>query len=389
MKQIQSQDIKNTIEKYSFIITSDESKALITSLALSFICFLVLKFVIIKYIKNRVNLSSGFSKAFNKTNFLEYFTYIFPLLIINIGISGLPFYDSISKIIYVCLSILIILVFTSSTKIIEIWYKSLEISKKYPINSYTQLSRLIIILMGVIIVISILLGKSPVFLLSAAAGFGTLLLIFFKDTLTSFVTGIQIAVDNLIQEDDWIVVPSLNADGIVVSVKLNFIQVRNWDNTIVNIPTYLLSTGSFSNWRNVFESGARRIMTSIPIDQSTVRELSVDEIRDLRNNKFISKFLDNEIFDNVHKGGIVNLTLFRKFIYSYLLSNENLNKDFTCLVRLMDSTQYGIPIQIYCYSSVTRWIDYENLKSEIIEKIIYASKIFKLEVFQVTLPIKL
>jgi len=275
-------------------------------------------------------------------------------------------------------------------------YQGFEVSRSKPIKGYLQVIKIIFVVIGIIIVISMLLGKSPVYLLGGLGAFSAVLLLVFKDPILGFVAGIQISANDMVRPGDWIVMGKSGADGVVTDISLTTVKVQNWDKTITTVPTYSLVSESFVNWRGMEESGGRRIKRSINIDMNSVKFcspemigkfLKVSLVKDYVDNKEaelanynIEQGIDNSILVNGRRQ--TNLGIFRAYLLEYLRNNPNLRTDMTFLVRQLQPAESGIPIEIYVFSKEQEWAVYENIQSDIFDHILASVPEFELAVFQ-------
>ncbi len=275
-------------------------------------------------------------------------------------------------------------------------YQGFEVSKSKPIKGYLQVVKIIFVVVGVIIVISMFLGKSPVFLLGGLGAFSAVLLLVFKDPILGFVAGIQISANDMVRPGDWIVMGKSGADGVVTDISLTTVKVQNWDKTITTIPTYSLVSESFVNWRGMEESGGRRIKRSINIDMNSVKFCSPEMLEKFQKISLVKdyiqemeKVLDDYnniqgIDDSVLVNGRrqTNLGVFRAYFEAYLRNNPNIRQDMTFLVRQLQPAESGIPIEIYVFSKEQEWAVYENIQSDIFDHILASVPEFELQVFQ-------
>ncbi len=270
-----------------------------------------------------------------------------------------------------------------------------------PVKSYIQLSKLLIVGLGIIIIISVLIDRSPLILLSSLGALSAVLLIVFKDTLTSFTAGLQLSSNNMLRVGDWIEMPELGADGDVIDIALHTVKVQNWDKTITSIPTWRLMSSSFKNWRGMSESGGRRIKRNLLIDASTIKFLTDSDIDRLKkiniitsyltekttdisqsNKKLISNFDKANELNLINHRRLTNLGTFRAYVNLYLFEHKKIHKNMTILVRLLRPESEGIPLEIYCFTSTTNWIEYEAIQSDIFEHLLAILSEFELSAFQ-------
>lgn len=272
-----------------------------------------------------------------------------------------------------------------------------QIFKDKPITSYVQVLKIIVYFIGAILILSILLGKSPLYFLGAMGAMTAVLLLVFKDTILGLVASIQMSVYDMVRVGDWISMPKYEADGDVISINLNTVKVQNWDKTITTIPTYAFITDSFKNWRGMSDSGGRRIKRSVNFKMSSFKFLQKEDIQQLKHYRLIKAYLEkkeieihqhNETVHNDENGAIRNIRrlsnigVFRHYIEQYIQSNENIKKDMTIMVRQLEPTSKGLPLEIYCFSAVQDWLPYENIIADIFDHVITIASEFHLEVFE-------
>ncbi len=277
----------------------------------------------------------------------------------------------------------------------QFYLESRPFLKDKPLESYMQLIRLIVYILGSIYIISILVEKSPMGIFSALGAMSVILMLVFKDTILGFVGSIQIAANNMLKIGDWVEFPKYGADGNVIEIKLQTVKIQNWDKTITTIPTYSFVSEAFKNWRGMEESGGRRIKRAIKIDMNSVKFCDeallakLEEI-DLLKDYFTEKKADLEKFNsgknqkhlaNIRK--LTNLGSFRAYLEKYLQNHPLITKNMTFLVRQLEPNETGIPIEIYVFSSEQRWSYYEAIQSDIFDHVIAILPEFELKVFQI------
>ncbi|EIA07661.1 mechanosensitive ion channel family protein [Flavobacterium frigoris] len=265
-----------------------------------------------------------------------------------------------------------------------------------PITTYIQVLKIGVYFIGGILVLSLILGKSPFYFLGAMGAMTAILLLIFKDTILGFVASIQMSVYDMVRVGDWISMPKYDADGDVMSINLNTVKVQNWDKTITTIPTYAFITDSFKNWRGMNDSGGRRIKRAVYLKVSSFKfcdekmlsqfkkyKLIEDYIIEKENDvqKFNSKMFDNEI-DSVNNRRMTNIGVFRIYAEKYIMAHPNINGEMTLMVRQLESTSKGLPLEIYCFSSEREWVKYERIVSDIFDHLYTITSEFELEVFE-------
>lgn len=275
-------------------------------------------------------------------------------------------------------------------------YNRKEAFKNKPLKGFVQIIQVLVFFIGFIIIISILIGKSPATLFAGLGASAAILMLVFKDTILGFVAGIQLSANDMLRPGDWITMTKYGADGTVIEVTLNSIKVRNFDNTITMIPPYALVSDSFQNWRGMQESGGRRVKRSINIDMNSVRFCTPEMLEKFRKIALLTEYVDTkqqelETYNKEHNidGSILvngrrqtNLGVFRAYLVNYLKSNPDVNKDLTCMVRQLQPTEKGIPMELYFFAATTVWIPYESIQADVFDHILAILPEFGLQVFQ-------
>jgi miniconductance mechanosensitive channel len=279
---------------------------------------------------------------------------------------------------------------------INVIYKSTKLSAKFAIKGALQALKLFSSIVCVLFILSAITDRTPLYFLSGLGALTAILLLVFKDTIMGLVAGIQLSVNDMVNEGDWIEMPQFGADGEVTDVSLTTVKVSNWDKTITTIPTYALISQSFKNWRGMEESGGRRIKRSIVIDMNSVRFCDEELISRLSKVQLISDYIRERTGEieayNKEKGitdeslvngrHMTNLGTFRRYIEEYLRNHSNVHKDMTFLVRHLRPTDKGLPIEIYVFSSEQRWAHYEAIQADIFDHLLATIGEFDLRVFQ-------
>lgn len=276
-------------------------------------------------------------------------------------------------------------------------YESYEISKKNPIRSYAQMVKIIVFITASILSLSIVLDKSPLVFLTGLGAIMAVMVLIFKDTIVGFIASIQLTFYDIIRIGDWITIAAFDADGDVEEISLNTVKVRNFDKTISIVPTAALLTNGVKNWRGMQEAGGRRIKRSINIDVSTIKFCADDMIERFKKIDLLTVPLCNrheEIISfnreliarqdiPVNGRMMTNIGVFRLYINEYLKHNKYLHqKGFTFMVRQLQPTESGLPIEIYTFTTDTQWINYEAIQADIFDHLLAAVSIFELKVFQ-------
>lgn len=247
--------------------------------------------------------------------------------------------------------------------------------KNHPLKGVYQMIKLIVIGVGVIIIISTLIDKDPAAILTGLGASAAILMLVFKDTIMGLVAGVQLAANNMLRPGDWITMPKYGADGTVVEVTLTTVKVQNWDNTITTVPPYALVSDSFQNWRGMRESGGRRIKRSLNIDMTTVRFCSPQQLEAFAERGWMEGFERTG-------GEEVNLYVFRHYLECYLRRHPRVNAAMTIMVRQLQPTPQGLPVELYFFSANKDWIPYERLQAEVFDHVLAVLPAFGLKVFQ-------
>ena len=256
-------------------------------------------------------------------------------------------------------------------------YNMRQASKDHPIKGFMQVLQVLLFFIGGIVIIAILIGKSPASLFAGLGASAAILMLVFKDTILGFVAGIQLSANDMLRPGDWITVPGSNANGIVQEITLNTVKIRNFDNTISTIPPYTLVNVSFQNWRGMVESGGRRVMKSIFLDLNTIKFCTPDMLDTFRKEiPLLADYKPDE--------GVVptNSQIFRVYVERYLTSLPVVNTDLDLIISQLQSTEYGMPIQIYFFSRNKVWKEYERIQSDIFDHFFAMIPKFELKVYQ-------
>ena len=275
-------------------------------------------------------------------------------------------------------------------------YSKSDMASRRPIRGYLDAVKIIAYIMAGIFIISILTDKSPWGVLSILGGFTVVLMLVFKDTILGFVASIQLSGNDMIRIGDWIEMPKYGADGDVIEVSINTVKVRNWDKTITTIPTYGLVSDAFKNWRGMSESGGRRIKRALHIDMSSIKFCTDEMLERFNKFDFIKNYIaekQDEIieYNKEHETDTsqlingrrqTNIGVFRAYTIAYLKNHPKIHQNMTFLVRHLEPTQNGLPVQIYVFSNDQAWANYEAIQADIFDHLLAALPEFGLRVFQ-------
>ena len=318
--------------------------------------------------------------------------YVLPLLFQ--GSSGvLPYILGATDIIVVLVSVWIISsFFTSINEILS----QKDSYKDKPIGSLTQLAKILTYSIGTILIISTLISRSPVYLLSGLGAIAAVILLVFKDSILGFVASIQLSANNMVQVGDWVTVPNYGADGDVLEINLTTIKVQNFDLTITTIPTYAFISDSFTNWRGMQQSQGRRIKRGIHIKMNTIGFCDESMLDRFQKMTLISDYIaerkeEIEAYNAQHSidtsillngRNMTNVGVFKVYIEKYLQANPYLNKDMMIMVRQLPSSEIGLPLEVYAFSKSKEWKVYETVMADIFDHILSVVPYFDLQLFE-------
>ena len=269
-----------------------------------------------------------------------------------------------------------------------------------PLNAIIQIFKLALYLVAGIIIVSLIINRSPVYLLSGLGALTAVLLLVFQDTIKGLVASIQISANKMVVAGDWVELPKYGADGDVLEIGLSTVKIENFDKTITTVPTYALISDSFKNWRNMYHTGARRIKRTVIIDIASIDFYSAEKINQLTNAHLLQDYLSDkkqqlaineqdgssdevaEKFKSMNSRQLTNIGTFRAYITKYLKQNPLIRDDLTCMVRQLTATETGLPLEIYCFANTTDWAAYESIQADIFDHLFAIAPQFDLRVFQ-------
>ena len=264
------------------------------------------------------------------------------------------------------------------------------------IKSYVQLGKLVLTLVGAIVIVAALIDRSPLILLSGLGAMSAVLMLVFKDTILSFTAGLQLSSNDMLRVGDWIQMPQVGADGDVVDIALHTVKVQNWDKTITTIPTWRLMSESYRNWRGMSESGGRRIKRMLRLDAASVHFLNDEDIERLSRIALLGTYLQDKRTavraTNAALGErasapanlrrLTNIGTFRAYVEAYLRAHPGIHKGMTLMVRTLEPTAEGVPMELYCFTSTTAWVPYEGIQADIFDHLIAVLPEFQLRLYQ-------
>jgi miniconductance mechanosensitive channel len=369
---------------------------------LAALAYLVAKRVLLAIVGRIVRTSTvKWDDEVLKARVFERVAYLAPVVAVYLGlglIGGLP-EDIVFAVRRIAIAMMVLVVLLSAGALItaiNAIYETSTLADGKPIKGHLQLGKIFIYVVGTILIIATLTGQSPLVLLSGVGAMTAVLLLIFRDTILSFVASLQLASYDMVRVGDWIEMPAFGADGDVIDIALHTVKVQNWDKTITTIPTHRLISDSFKNWRGMSESGGRRIKRTFYVDMNSIRFLDESDLDSFERFALLEDYIrdkrkklaeynaehvkDPDIISNTKR--LTNIGTLRAYLVEYLRRHPVVHQDMTLIVRQLEPTPNGLPMQIYCFSSDTRWVAYEGIQSDIFDHILSIAPQFDLRVFQ-------
>ncbi|HET6431937.1 mechanosensitive ion channel family protein [Dyella sp.] len=326
---------------------------------------------------------------------------IVPTVVVQFGVAlvpGLPDLTRqlVSNIALGLMVFFLVMAISAALSAMEAMYRATPTGAQRPIKGLMQLVKLVLFIVAALVIIGAVTDKRIGLLLSGLGAMSAVLILVFKDTILGFVAGIQLSSNDMLRVGDWITMPGAGADGDVIDITLYTVKVRNFDRTIVTIPTWKLISESYQNWRGMSESGGRRIKRALLLDASTAHFLDADEIERLGRFRLLREYLGTkhtELLDwnrslgeageqMVNRRRLTNLGTFRAYVSAYLHEHPRIHREMTCMVRQLPSDAQGIPLELYCFTATTVWAEYETIQSDIFDHLIALLPEFGLALFQ-------
>ena len=273
-------------------------------------------------------------------------------------------------------------------------YEQYPVAKERPFKGFVQLAKIVLFVVAGVLIVAILIERSPILLLSGLGAMTAVLMLIFKDTILSLVASIQLATLDMVRVGDWIEMPSCGADGDVIDVALHTVRVQNWDKTITTIPTHKLIAESFKNWRGMSMSGGRRIKRSLFIDVSSIRFLSDAEVENFKRFALLRNYIDDREAElarynesvgetsNENLRRLTNIGTFRAYVENFLSKHPKIHDEMTLLVRQLQPGPEGLPLEIYAFTNVTEWNAYEAIQADIFDHLLAIIDEFDLRIYQ-------
>lgn len=343
----------------------------------------------------------GHGQSLEDAKFISRLANIVPALILIAGIGVIPGLPEGLVIVVrnVCSAFIILtiaLAITNAMMLVNTIYERRPKAIHKPIKGYIQIINIVIYAIATILIIATLIDRSPLILLSGLGAMAAVLMLIFQDTLLSLVASVQINSNDIVRVGDWVEMPALSADGDVIDISLHTVKVQNWDKTVTTIPTKRLISDPFKNWRGMQESGGRRIKRAIVLDQQSVHFLDEDEKNHLRRFRLLHDYLqdkETEIADwnkqleelgkePLNTRRITNIGTFRAYVERYLRAHPGIHQDMTFIVRLLEPTAQGLPLEIYCFTNTVAWVPYEGIQGDVFDHLLAIVPEFGLQVYQ-------
>ena len=375
---------------------------LVILLSLSWLANFIVKHILLRSVFKLLGLQkSQCEQRGLDFSFISRLANVVPALVISTLIHKIPLLPTllVQVVVNVTNAFVVLTIAMALSKLLTLvnsLYSRREDAKSKPIKGYIQLLKIVIYAVAVILMIAALFDRSPLILLSGLGAMAAVLMLIFQDTLLSLVASVQISSNDVIRVGDWVEMPQLNADGDVIDIALHTVKIQNWDRTITTIPTRRFMTDPFKNWRGMQQSGGRRIKRSLQLDQQSVRFLTADEINRLKRFRLLKQYLDEKEAEirtwnqqlaeqgqePVNTRRITNLGTFRAYVLRYLQSHAGVHQGMIQMVRQLAPSADGLPLEIYCFTNTTAWVNYEGIQSDIFDHLLAILPEFGLQVYQ-------
>ena len=357
-------------------------------------------------IRERMDL--GWARVVWHNKVLRRLAQVVPSVVVQAGIAAVPHLHpaALAVIRNVAVAVTVLQVVRTLTALLDAVLQEHEAAPDgaptatRSIKSYVQLGKLVLMFIGTVVIVAALVDRSPLILLSGLGAMSAVLMLVFKDTILSFTAGVQIASNDMLRVGDWIEMPQVGADGFVVDIALHTVKVQNWDKTITTIPTWRLMSESFKNWRGMYSAGGRRIKRMLRLDTNLVRFLSPQEIDRLariallqpylsgkkqdvqQTNAALRERLGDHAAEPANQRRLTNIGTFRAYVDAYLRAHPGIHKDMLLIVRTLEPTGEGVPVELYCFTATTAWVEYERIQGDIFDHLIALLPEFGLGLYQ-------
>ncbi|MCF7911936.1 MAG: mechanosensitive ion channel family protein [Candidatus Cloacimonetes bacterium] len=374
----------------------------IIMLSAAWIAYLLTNKVILRNMKKLIDKTQArWDNIFYDQKVFSRLSHLVPALIIYYVVTlVLPDFpravEAIQTAAYLYIVITALLVINAFLNALHEIYNTMPVAKNRPIKGVVQVIKIFTYILGFGVFVSIIFDKNLTSFFTGLGAMAAVIMLIFKDTILGFVAGIQLSANDMVSLGDWVEMPSRNADGIVTDISLNTVKIQNWDRTISTIPPYALITESFTNWRGMEESGGRRIKRSLYIDIKSIRFLNSTDLEQLKKIQIIREYIinrekevadfnrQNQVDDSVLVNGrrLTNIGTFRRYVEEYLKQHPQIHNDMTFLVRQLQPTEKGLPLEIYVFCKDQRWAFYESIQADIFDHLLAVIPQFSLSIYQ-------
>jgi len=362
--------------------------------------------IIGRFIVNRIvghvakMTKSRWDDIFMEHHVFKYLTHMIPgmifFLCVPIAINSAIWVKIFQKGALIFIVVVIVRAITAATNAMTQIYSESENNANKPVKVIFQIVNVIAYFIGAIAILSIILNTSLGTLFAGLGAFMAVLLLIFKDSILGFVAGWQLSANDMLRTGDWITTQKHGADGTVEEVSLYSVKVRNFDNTIVTIPPYSLVSDSFQNWRGMEESEGRRIKRYINIDMTSIKFCSPEMIERFSKIHYLKEYIETteRVITSYNEANLVdntvlvngrrqtNIGVFRAYLQAYINNHPDINQNLTCIVRQLQPSEKGVPVEIYCFTKNKNWTNYENVQSDIFDHVMAIVSQFDLKIFQ-------
>ncbi|NLA89215.1 MAG: mechanosensitive ion channel [Alcaligenaceae bacterium] len=375
----------------------------LVALTITLLAYTALKLAVDRGFRRLLRKAKGsFLSVLGESKALHY-AYLVIVVRIFSSVSALLFKpdDDLLRLIVVVSHVLMIIFFALAlAAFINVIGRMASRNKKFealPIQGFQQTLKLVLTVIAILLIVSTLLGQSIGIVISGFGAMTAISMLVFQNPIMGFVAGIQIAANNMLKVGDWLEMPKYNADGDVIEIGLTTVKVQNFDKTVTTIPTSALISDSFKNWRGMRESGGRRIKRKVYVDINSIHFIDEAKLREMSGSRRLADYLSsknkeiaqyNEELDVdglarfLDERKMTNVGTFRAYIVAYLKQHPRIHKDMISMVRQLEPTSEGLPLEIYCFTNTTNWVEYEGIQSDIFDHIFAVANAFDLRLFQ-------
>jgi miniconductance mechanosensitive channel len=389
------ENVKTWFEAYPWLFQLIIAAGIIL---VSYFAFWITNKYVIILLQNIARRSkTHFDDAIIESKLVKRLAYFIPLLLIfNLAFLFSDIEDWIRRIASLVMIFMAIRAVEAFLYAVNSYYETLPRSKERPIRGYIQIVIILAYIFGIIFMIGLLTGQSPWVLVSGLGALTAVILLVFRDTILSFVSGMQITNYGLVHVGDWIEMPQYGADGDVIEIALHTVKVQNWDKTITVIPTHKLTSDAFKNWRGMKEAGGRRIKRPIYFDQNSIKFCDNAMMDKFESIQLLSDYIkqkkeelaqynsEHHLEDNhqIHRRRLTNIGTFRIYAEKYIKHHPKINQNLTQMVRQLEPGPNGLPMEIYCFTNDTVWQNYEAIQGDIFDHLLAVVQEFELNIFQ-------